>query len=162
MSTTKIITAYFEGEYDDTEAHVSVKDVSELSLGARLDLISQLLPIANPDKLTKDTLARHGLYYLSDIKEQKGIEFTNLDMVYVQESYGRMTPVDEKIIPLLAKKSGGLSFWVPVSIEHSAVAKAIEKARKEWESKNAERLETKRLKDIEKAKKTLEKLGVNP
>lgn len=155
---TKIIISDINYPSDDPEATLSVLDPHELSAPERLNLISQLLPIHSPDKLTKDTLARYGLYYLADIKEQKGIEFTNLDNVYVQESYGRMTPVDEKVIPLLAKRDS-ISFWLPVSIEHAAVGKAIAKARKDWEAKNGERLEAKRLKQIEKARKTLAALG---
>lgn len=160
MNTTKIISCHIEDDgCGDPEAHLSVKDIHELSAPEKLNLINQLLPIGTPDKLTKDILATRGLYYLADVKEQKGIEFTNLDKVFVQESYGRMTAVDEMVIPMLAKKTDHLSFWVPVSIEHSAVGKAIAKARKAWESKNGERIEAKRLKAIEKAKKTLAALG---
>lgn len=75
-----IITYIKSASEYESECELESKKLSELSQQEESDLLNYLLEKNNP--LTKKTLEYNGFLHLDEIKEKKGLTFTNKDKFY--------------------------------------------------------------------------------
>lgn len=152
-----VITYIKSASEYESECELESKKLSELSQQEESDLLGYLLGRNNP--LTKKTLEYNGLLYLEEIKEKKGLTFTNKDKFYFLDGWSmKGISQDEKLSDYQLDKIKEGTCYVAVQTP-KLIQDQIDARQKRKEQKKKLTEEQKLARKLKKAEKILREAG---
>ena len=141
-----------ERNYDD-EVTLYVKKYSELSIDEKLGILTCLLGDTRYSPKIKEILNSEDYFTNEQIKEKKGVKFSNQDKLYFS-NYSLEELNEYNYQRYISLKEPGLFAFVSLDKNNPAKLK-LDELKKKKEAKEQKAAKDKKLREIEKAKKLL-------